>query len=319
MDNDWISAAEVKSLADKHISPVSGDMAVIKRAEAGLVPTKAQMLIYQNERQHDCELPTDFWAEVRKANLIQNWNSGDFDTSSNRSVAKSAYGVVFKRSDIMAMLPDDAVLDQVSIWDPDENIQISSKDVVEWLSEVRETSSDEVLRAIASQCRNGHATSFCDSIIVKSKNRYGYTEPEEFDGEIPEWVWRCIVNDECSGWNWQKNRFIGTGYYDGEETNVRIKGLRFSKTDLSILVPEQSTKTKGAESSKGTPGRKPAKWWDSLWIEICRQLYHGELIPKKQADIENAMLSWLESEGESVSPATIRNRARPLWYSLETE
>ena len=66
-------------------------------------------------------------------------------------------------------------------------------------------------------------------------------------------------------------------------------------------------------------GRPPAKWWDEMWVAIAIQLYTGDLQPKKQADIEKAMLDWVASRGESAAPDTIRVRARKLWNALELE
>jgi hypothetical protein len=42
----------------------------------------------------------------------------------------------------------------------------------------------------------------------------------------------------------------------------------------------------------------------------------GDLQPKKQADIEEAMLSWLGKRGEHPAPSTIRPRARKLWQVI---
>ncbi len=66
-------------------------------------------------------------------------------------------------------------------------------------------------------------------------------------------------------------------------------------------------------------GRPPAKWWDDMWVAIAIQLYTGDLQPKKQADIEKAMLDWVASRGESAAPDTIRVRARKLWNAFQLE
>lgn len=66
-----------------------------------------------------------------------------------------------------------------------------------------------------------------------------------------------------------------------------------------------------------TAGRLPAEWWDDLWVEMCRQIYLGELLPRSQADIVRAMLVWLETKGIDVSEATLKPRARKLFAMLE--
>ncbi|MET4323713.1 hypothetical protein [Bradyrhizobium sp. RT5a] len=70
-------------------------------------------------------------------------------------------------------------------------------------------------------------------------------------------------------------------------------------------------------TSKGR--RPPADWWDDLWIEIARQLYVGDLKPKRQADIENAMSDWLSRRGSGAATSTIRERARRLWQVIKDE
>ncbi len=46
---------------------------------------------------------------------------------------------------------------------------------------------------------------------------------------------------------------------------------------------------------------------------MCRQLYEGDLQPKKQGDITKAMMDWLSTRGEEPAESTIKERARRLW------
>jgi hypothetical protein len=68
-----------------------------------------------------------------------------------------------------------------------------------------------------------------------------------------------------------------------------------------------------AAVAKGEGGRPKARWSDDLWIEMCRQLYEGDLKPKKQSDIKRAMMDWLSTHGEEPAESTIKDRARKLW------
>jgi hypothetical protein len=71
--------------------------------------------------------------------------------------------------------------------------------------------------------------------------------------------------------------------------------------------------------TQGPPheGGRPRKdYWDDLWIEICRQLVHGKLKPKRQIDIERTMLAWAAKHGHEMSIASARTRARPLFAAL---
>jgi hypothetical protein len=50
-------------------------------------------------------------------------------------------------------------------------------------------------------------------------------------------------------------------------------------------------------------GAPPKPWWDDLWSEMFRQIYTGDLVPKRQADIERAMLDWAASRGTILAKA----------------
>jgi hypothetical protein len=49
---------------------------------------------------------------------------------------------------------------------------------------------------------------------------------------------------------------------------------------------------------------------------MCRQLYGGFLYPKKQSDVENAMLTWLAEQGHDVTETTVRPAATKLFKVL---
>jgi hypothetical protein len=66
-------------------------------------------------------------------------------------------------------------------------------------------------------------------------------------------------------------------------------------------------------------GRPPADWWDDLWIEICRQLFTGDLKPAKQAHVENAMKTWAAQNGHDVGDSSIRPRARKLFSAITSK
>lgn len=60
-------------------------------------------------------------------------------------------------------------------------------------------------------------------------------------------------------------------------------------------------------------GRPPAEFWDDMWAAIAAALYNGALVPKSQADVERAMLEWIEGNDYSAVQSTVRARARRLW------
>ncbi len=104
------------------------------------------------------------------------------------------------------------------------------------------------------------------------------------------------------------------------ETRVQVFGVEFARADVEKLVPPQTSPVPATATPVNKGGRPPADYWDDLWVEICRQLYVGELIPKRQSDIENAMVNWLAHTcNEHPSTSTIRPRAAKLWRTIEGE
>jgi hypothetical protein len=93
--------------------------------------------------------------------------------------------------------------------------------------------------------------------------------------------------------------------------NVRLHG-----GELATLVGD------GAEEAPPAPNRggRPRKdWWDALWVEICRQLFSGELKITRQADIERAMAGWAAVNGHDLSESAARARAKLLYSALSAE
>jgi hypothetical protein len=76
--------------------------------------------------------------------------------------------------------------------------------------------------------------------------------------------------------------------------------------------PPAPTAEPAVQAKKGGAPRK--EWWDDFWIEICRQIWMGDLTPKTQADLERAMLEWVENRRDAtVGETTIKSAARKLF------
>jgi hypothetical protein len=71
------------------------------------------------------------------------------------------------------------------------------------------------------------------------------------------------------------------------------------------------------ESPQRRGGRPPKEWWDDLWCAIWGQVYRGDLQPKSQADIERAMLKWVEAREERVSESTLKPLARKMYVEMQ--
>ena len=79
------------------------------------------------------------------------------------------------------------------------------------------------------------------------------------------------------------------------------------------LDPEEEAAVPSVPSAAKKGGRPTADFWDDMWAAIAVSLYLGDIAPKSQADVERAMLSWIEAQGGSAAVSTVRARARRLW------
>jgi hypothetical protein len=94
---------------------------------------------------------------------------------------------------------------------------------------------------------------------------------------------------------------------------LEIEKFEFELDEL-VAAPLQSPPV----SSPKNPGGKPlAAHWDDMWSSIAVQLWQGDLQPKTQADISNAMLEWFSLAGIEIGETAVRARARQLWLKYE--
>jgi hypothetical protein len=132
--------------------------------------------------------------------------------------------------------------------------------------------------------------------------------------EIPKEFW-WAEGYQALKQNWTAGDF--ETWTRDQETRLQAFGVSFLRGEIERLIPPATAKSAAAPTpSAAAGGRLAAEWWDDLWVEICRQLYTGELIPKKQTDIENAMKDWLATRGEHPADSTIRPRGRKLWQAI---
>lgn len=105
-DEDWISASDTIRLVRTSTLSSTANVAIAKRAHAGLIRTRAKLVLINDEMRHqDAELPTRFWWAEGHAALTQNWELGDFETSIGREIVIQAFGVRFHRDDVRDMVP----------------------------------------------------------------------------------------------------------------------------------------------------------------------------------------------------------------------
>jgi predicted nucleotide-binding protein len=102
---EWISSAQAIELL-KPLGWNGSRFAIASRANDGLVRAKARRFMFNEISRDNFEVPKGFWSARGQPALTQNWLTGDFETWIDHKDQCKAYGVLFLRSDIEAMVPE---------------------------------------------------------------------------------------------------------------------------------------------------------------------------------------------------------------------
>ena len=178
---------------------------------------------------------------------------------------------------------------------------ISSDDAMSWAQET--LGFMEAVHLISGRAHEG--------LIIARAERFRRGDQTQDDVDVPRAFWRGFGYSPLPQ-IWEVGDFQSQL---NDDVPSRAFGVVFRRSDLEKFLPTR----KAAATRTVTPlnsGRRPAPWWDDLWIEIARQLFVGDLKPDVQADIERAMSQWISDHGFSASPSTIRERARKLWAAI---
>ncbi|CCD97648.1 hypothetical protein [Bradyrhizobium sp. STM 3809] len=188
----------------------------------------------------------------------------------------------------------------------DKPVWISTRETLRFLKPIH--NSDYLTqRFICKRAYAGLLRARAECFLVDEKK-------ESRDEEIPKEFWwaegeAALTQDWATG---DFETYIKQGF-----VRLQAFGVSFAWEDFEPWIPNSVPIADEVGASLPKGGRPPADWWDDLWIEMCRQLYGGHLIPDRQGDIEKAMLSWLATRGENPSTSTIRERARKLWHAIK--
>lgn len=68
---------------------------------------------------------------------------------------------------------------------------------------------------------------------------------------------------------------------------------------------------------KNKGGKPLAAHWDAMWADIAVQIYVGDLKPKSQKQIKDAMFAWFNANSIDVGDTAVNDRARQLWQKIE--
>lgn len=148
----------------------------------------------------------------------------------------------------------------------------------------------------------------------------GHTGRDKF-GRVPSWVWRNYFPAIDSD-------FWRTGYLDvtvskpgsygyAAQTSLQIYGARFWSPAIAA-APAIASAVNTASASKQN-GRPPKDYWEDLVIAMVVKWADGDLKPKRQADVAEAMKDWLDQnrKGENWSETPLKERAKKVFLAIQ--
>lgn len=266
--------------------------------------------------QHNCPIPKEFWWAEGYEALEQDWMSGDFSTWIEKKVHLRAFDVSFdfvELTNLVAAEDRATALREISVVGSTE--WIAAREAIYQV--VRLDGIINAREAIVRYCRNGTLAARAQRMQMATKFRTGSLVDARIEWDVPLWFWRDFSPDEPPHELWSIDTTFGTGNMGGHPVEITLHGLHFHRGGLALIGVEGLPKAQ--DTGKAPRGRPTEKFWEPMIATISGQIFRGDLQPKFQADIERAMLDWLVENGKEASESAIRTRARLVWQEVERE
>ena len=318
MAEQWIPAAQAMELVRTSTSGFSERMALCDRAFAGLIKTRARLLMIDDAKRENVVIPSRFWWAKGHEALDQEWTVGDFSTWIESREQWRAYGVSFALSGLLDMLPVErraATARNLSVvgnmdW-------FNAKEARRFAYDKAGLAAQYAGAAIIDAGMLGYVTA--RTVLMRRTDGNDSLVAEEREWDIPEWFWENFTTVRSSKQDWERGVFSGEGIAPNGLCWITLTGVYFLAETLDVLLPRDA-KVGLADKPGPNPGGRPRKeFWDDLWCAVWGQIFRAELIPQRQADIERAMLEWAAVKNHDVSESTIKPLARKMLAEIRSE
>lgn len=105
MASQWIDAATARQIVGELGSVHQAEGLICKRANAGLIKARAELILVGETAQNSHDIPKGFWWAQGEAALEQDWAAGDFSTWIEHKHEIKAFGVEFELGGVLETLP----------------------------------------------------------------------------------------------------------------------------------------------------------------------------------------------------------------------
>ena len=320
MAEQWIAAATARNLVIDPPNEMGPVLTLLSRAHAGMVRARANLLIIGDQRTANMAVPKEFWwAEGHEA-LEQDWTTGDFATWIDGSTQWRAYGVSFSLDGVLGMLPlEKRAVAAHGVSVVGNAAWLNAKAARRFAHEKAKLNPNHAADAIIDACLLGFV--MARAVLMR---RADVRRPEDWtadqrEWDVPQWFWETFGSPVLSDQDWERGVFSGKVAAPDGPCWIRLDGVHFLGSSLQVLMPVSSNPETVTAPAMNPGGRPPKGWWDDLWCAVWGQAYHGDLKPKRQADVERAMIDWAEQHGHSVSESVVRPLARKMFAAMTSE
>ena len=308
MGEQWIDAATACRLAGNSHS-------LCTRLHAGIVTSRARLLLIGERRSENAMVPANFWWADGHEALDQNWETGDFSTWIEGREHWQAFGLTFALSEILEMVPVERrgiVARSLSV--ASNGDWVTAKEARRFAYEQGGVNPTVAGNVVLKQAQLGFVT----ARAVLAQGDKSNMSPVNWtwdarEWDVAGWFWDSFVDASKSSHSWDEGTFEGRGAAPNGLRRVRLTGVYFLRESLDALLPSGKVPAVPPPTLKSVGGRLPAAFSDDLLCAIWALIYRGELIPKLQADVVDAMLDWASQNGHEIGVTLAKEKARKVF------
>ena len=321
MAEQWIEARDALAvLGDRYV--------ICERLHAGLIESRARLITRDKERAENVFVPqTLWWARGHEA-LDQNWEAGDFSTWLDDKIELSAFGVQLGLSGVLNAIPAEqrgAVAVQFSVagsanW-------ISADRAIALIAPVALRPAKSAETRIIEAARLGFVVARAVEALAAGRGFDNWSWRER-EWNIPAWFWEMYTGSESGSRSFEQDTARGRGR-GPHGAYMQLNGIHFFRSDLerqfglSPPVHEQADLSKAEarldKPTKNQGGRPPAAFADEMMCAIWALIYQGDLKPKRQAEVEKALLDWATAHNYELGVTAAREKARRIFTTISKE
>lgn len=310
---EWIKANLALQYAAFGDDEYSVRKAIIERANAGIIASKAQKLLWNDTEENNRRIPQAFWRKDEfDGDLHEDWERGDFARHDRYEIQEKAFGVSFDFLALSELVPahlQGKAMQQISL--SSDQDWISARDLHQMMFAIHNPA--KAGNAIVEACQFGQIAGRASRMMGEAPSGDSKFDPSSRYGamswDIPLWFWRDFIKD-INIQDWGLSKVRGDGKREGRWIKLELQGVHFHRSGLANLGLASAHHP---ATEKVKSGRNPKYDWPAACLAVFGEIHRGDLKPESQADVERALISHLSDMDKGPSESTVRPYAKRIW------